>query len=284
MITFTKLGQYGRLGNQLFQYAILLVIGETKGYTIKIPDYNNAIWHGQKCLLGNFNISADFLSKNDKIEHNYIEPRHKNFTYLSNVLNIQDNTDLFGFFQNYQYHKNHVELIRKEFSLKKDIIERSYKIFRLLKEQNKGYEIVALHLRRGDTELNMYGIDKLQKNSKWYAYFYEAKKMFRKKKVKFLLFTGGKRGVESYNDDYEWCQMNFKGNEYLFIDGERTTINDFALMQQCDHYIFSPISSFGWWVGFLNTDINKIIIAPRKYWFLEKDLGPGFYPPNFIQL
>lgn len=48
MITFLQLGSLGRLGNQLFQYAALKSLSLSKGYEIKLPDVDNASWHGQK--------------------------------------------------------------------------------------------------------------------------------------------------------------------------------------------------------------------------------------------
>jgi hypothetical protein len=276
MITFSKLGRYGRLGNQLFQYAFLLVVGQIKELKIKIPDYRQHSWHGQQCLLGNFNITAEFLSSDDKIEKTLFEARNKNFSYTPGIIyHIRDGYDILGFFQNYQYYQDHVDLLRKELSLKEPLVTWAKKQMQQIKKQNKGYEIVALHLRRGDTALNMY-------EEKWPIYFYRAKEVLKDRKIKFLIFTGGQRYARN-NEDYRWCRNYFKGSDkFLFPDYEHTTINDFALMQQCDHYILSPISSFSWWVGFLNADKNKITIAPKKYWFLEKDLGEGFYPPNFI--
>jgi hypothetical protein len=56
-------------------------------------------------------------------------------------------------------------------------------------------------------------------------------------------------------------------------------------LQQCDHYILSPISTFSWMVGYLNKDKikdGKIIIAPYNYRFLVSDHGRDFYPNNFI--
>lgn len=282
MITFTKLGSYGRLGNQLFQYAILLAVGAERGFTVKIPDFKNSIWHGQKCLLDNFNISASYLSSEDKINYRYVEPENKNFTYLSNVFDVPDNTDFFGFFQNYSYYKNHVDLIRKELFLKKEVVERNHETMSKIKEKYPRHEIVSLHLRRGDSDLTMYGGEKLSKTSNWFLYFENARKVLKGKKIKFLIFSGGNRITDESFNEYLWCRRNFVGKQYIFLDENRSTINDFALMQQCDHHILSPISSFSWWVGFLNTDNNKKIISPKKYWFLKKDLGVGFYPPNFI--
>ena len=68
MITFLELGRWGRLGNQLFQYAALKSLSIDKGYKIKLPKnlYNHS-WHGQKCLLDNFNLEFEFLEDNDLI-------------------------------------------------------------------------------------------------------------------------------------------------------------------------------------------------------------------------
>ena len=68
MITFSELGNYGRLGNQLFQYAALKASALRNGYTCKVPDFNTKQWHGQKCLLTYFNIKSDTLTKNELLE------------------------------------------------------------------------------------------------------------------------------------------------------------------------------------------------------------------------
>jgi len=48
MITFLELGSFGRLGNQLFQYAALKSLGLENGYEAKIPNPSLKEWHGQK--------------------------------------------------------------------------------------------------------------------------------------------------------------------------------------------------------------------------------------------
>jgi hypothetical protein len=282
MITFTKLGSYGRLGNQLFQYAILLAVGLEKKYEVKLPNFNGRVWHGQKCLLGNFNIEANYLSSNDIIKHRYVEKQGHNFKYDPKVFDVPDGTDFFGFFQNYQYYHKHKNEIIKQLTPKDNVLKINMELFDRLKYENKGYEIVSLHLRRGDSDLTMYGDAKLNENSEWYKYFQKAKEEFEGKKTKFLLFTGGNRQIDNSLTDYQWCRKNFIGDEYLFIDGERTTINDFCLMLHCDHHILSPVSSFSWWVGFLNSKKNKITITPKKYHFLKKEMDDNFYPSNFI--
>jgi hypothetical protein len=56
MVTFHKLGENGRLGNQLFQYAALKGLAIKNGYDVKLPNPHTISWHGRLCLLDKFNI------------------------------------------------------------------------------------------------------------------------------------------------------------------------------------------------------------------------------------
>jgi hypothetical protein len=283
MITFSRIGNFGRLGNQLFQYAILLAVGYKNNYTIKIPNMNNRIHHGQNCLLRYFNISADTLTENDVIKYNYAEKRvDKQRIYDPRVFDIEDNTDIIGYFQSYLYYKDAIDLIKKELTVKDDILNKNKEIIEKIKSDNLGYEIISLHLRRGDTDLNMYGNGKSMKKSPWFKYFTKAKKEFKNKKVKFLVFSGGNitNDVECPDKDYNWCRNNLIGDEYIYTEGDNHPIDDFTLMQLCDHHILSPSSTFSWWVGCLSPD-NHMVIAPSEYIKLTHSVGNGFYPPKY---
>jgi hypothetical protein len=278
VITFSKLGNYGRLGNQLFQYAILLAVENERDYEIKIPDYTNRYWDNQQCLLNNFNISAKFLTNSDVIRYIFNEKQLCWGGYDPNVFNISDNTDLFGYFQNFWYYKKHEDIIIKELTPNEKILTENQTIINNIKNKYAGYEIVSLHLRRGDGEIWIYS-----KDSKWWKYFNESKCYFENKKVKFLVFTGGQKTVETLKDnDYIWCKNNLNGDEYIYFDYNRNTINDFTLMYLCDHHILSFGSTMSWWIGFLNNKKpNKIIISSKTS--VNSTLYPdSYYPNNFI--
>ena len=114
------------------------------------------------------------------------------------------------------------------------------------------------------------------------TYFNEAKKVFDGKRVKFLVFTGGQRFNEDNKVDVDWCRSFFKGDEFLFSEGNQQ-IDDFSLIMNCDHNILSHASSFGWWASYVNPNPNKIVVAPKYYHPDEPSLIRNkFYPKEYI--
>lgn len=291
MITFYELGQLGRLGNQLFQYAALRSLSLEKGYEFKIPDPTTREWHGQTCLLDKFNLEADYLDKDDlkKIVHLYNEPSHERFD--ENFFNLPDNINISGFFQSTFYFDKFKDQIIKELTPKKELLENSKEQIAKLKEKFKGYEIVSLHMRRGDNTdntdpnqvkyNNSYGGKTLTENSIYYSYFKNATSHFKNKKVKFMIFTGGQRGSDSNQKDMEWCKKYFTGTGFVYSEG-RSAMEDFCLINSCDHHILSHISSFGWWAAYLDQKEN-LTVAPLKYDpETTYNYRAGFYPKRWI--
>jgi len=287
MILFQKLGSTGRLGNQLFQYAALRGLSLKNGYESAIPDISNKSWHGQKSLLGEFNINARVYN-DELMVGKYVEPSWNKVD--SNFFNIKDNTIIEGFFQSIHYFEEHEDIIKSELRPKDSHIESNKLFIKNLKNKYPDYEIVSVHLRRGDNLQNLnskhneiyqsvYDSDGL-----YFEYFNKAKEVFKNKKVKYLIFTGGSRGGEDNKTDMEWCKDTFKGDEFIFSEDQKQ-IDDFTRIMLCDHNIISHISSFGWWAAYLNNNPNKIVVAPKYYHPDEPALiRDKFYPKKYILL
>jgi len=160
-----------------------------------------------------------------------------------------------------------------------------------LKKENSNKEVVSLHLRRGDLTdgtagmqiySNCYGEgDNLSKDSIYGHYLDKAMKYFEGDKYIFLLFTGGSREGDDNRKDVSWLKNNLKGSNF-FYSGVRTSLEDFSLIQECDHNIMSHCSSFGWWAAYLNSNPNKKVIAPKDYLMKASTWNrEGFFPDNF---
>ena len=283
MITFHKLGENGRLGNQLFQYAALKGLAIKNGYDVKIPNPQTMSWHGQICLLDKFNIQCDYLTQEDAntLQYLYGEPNWK--TYDGNFFNTPDSTTIDGYYQSLFYFEHISEQIKKELTPKQEYLDTAITEINFLK-QNLQCEIVSVHVRRGDNMTNGQTglIQAFEPGGMYETYFNEAKKVFEGKNVKFLVFTGGQRFNEDNKVDVDWCRNFFKGDELLFSEGNQQ-IDDFSLIMNCDHNILSHASSFGWWAAYVNPNPNKIVVAPEWYHPDEPTLKrEKFYPKEYI--
>jgi hypothetical protein len=294
MITFNSFGKFGRLGNQLFQYAALRSLGLKNQFEIGLPDIDHIKYHGQLNLIKKFNIPSNFFNKTGIIKKltykKYNEPNEVDKSFYT----IKDNTDIKGYFQSIFYFKDVIDVVTKELTPKSFYLLKANDSLKKIKNKYKSYDIVSLHIRRGDNVdanisgnsldlLNSFGKkkDEFDRKSFFGKYISNAKLIFKKKKVKFLVFSGGSRSPKDISD-IEWCKKNLIGNEYIFFEPQKE-IDDFSLISVCDHNIVSPGSSFGWWAAFLNKK-KKITVAPifynpshhsEKYKFM-------FYPKEWI--
>jgi hypothetical protein len=285
VITYTQLGNFGRLGNQLFQYAALRSVSLETGYEMKIPDPAAAAWQNQRCQLTEFNIGCDFLTDEDyrSLKFRFTEPHHA--AYWPQVFQIGDNTDLAGYFQNYQYFAKHEKTVRTDLQLKGELDEYAEEYLANLKTGNE--KIVSVHFRRGDLTdgtnpdyANYYGpADTLSEESIFGRYFFKAIEQFDNINCRFLVFSGGSRaGMKNNQTDIAWCKQNLDEDKFLFCE-EQTDIQDFAIMKNCDHHITTHMTSFGYWAAFLNEKEGKRVIAPKNYTVPDDGrVEKGFYP------
>ena len=251
MITFSQLGKYGRLGNQFFQYAALKGLSVKNGYDIALmSDLNNASWHGQKCLLSNFNISHPTV--NSISSYQRYNQSGLSCDFDENFFDLKDNVDLFGFFQNLNYFHFCEDKIKESFKIKSEIRKKCDEYL----ERFDG-PVVSIHVRRGDAigQSNPEVIDNFI--SKAVKYF--------NNEITFLVFTGGSRSDGNDNSvDIDYLKDNFQGNN-IFYSETNDTMMDLCLMTKCDHNIVAHDSTFSWWAAYLNENNGRTVICP-KYW------------------
>ena len=116
MIYFPSLGVLGRLGNQLFQYAAGRSLALHHNTELCVSNLDSLEWHGQKCLLNNFNINVSAIEKDSVCQHIYKEA--DSFEINEDFFNTPDDTLLEGFFQSTIYFEKYKEAIKKELTPK----------------------------------------------------------------------------------------------------------------------------------------------------------------------
>ena len=235
----------GRLGNILFQYAMLLSLRHNTSRSVYfISNTNlNAIFPGVSLPI--LKPTPSIRNKVNKIPHReeiVSGIYEKNFTAglpKSDVL-------ICCYFQSIKYFYSIREVIKKELTFQEhfkktadNILHKAFtKHFGGTNKQEIRY--VGIHVRRGDLAtppLYKRGY-RLPKRS----YFLKAKDYFKKRYPGRLLFVVA-------TDDKAWAHNNLNASDTFFSDVS-SGAQDMALLVACNDSIIS-LGSFSWWSGFL---------------------------------
>lgn len=158
-----------------------------------------------------------------------------------------------GFWQSEKYFKHCEEDIRKQFTFLP--FDEPKNIETALKMTNENS--VAIHLRKGKDYLaselmgkGLCGVDYYMRSIDYIRGHVD--------NPVFYVFT----------DNPSWIKDNIPSFEYTLVDwnevsGKRS-FRDMQLMTYAKHNIIAN-STFSWWGAWLNTNSDKIVIAPRKF-------------------
>jgi len=239
MLTCNTLGKMGRIGNQMFQYATLYAIAKQNGYDFGVPysRVNSSDEFSKFHLPEIFSLSAKD-SSHIPVTKVFQEKQHH---FDPDVLNISDDTDIFGYFQTEKYFKKYEKEIKKEFEFPQKI-SSFCKLFRKTISNEK---VISVHIRRGDYVNQPQNHPTCDKN-----YYQEAINFFDKKSC-FLIFS----------DDVQWCMENFSEKKFNIFQNNH--YYSLCMMSMCDGHIIAN-SSYSWWGAWLGN--NKNVVAPKK-WF-----------------
>lgn len=244
MITYSYLGKNGRLGNQMFQYALLLGIQSKQGYDIVLNENIGSIQ-----LTECFNIKdCHFFNEKDIFVPNKFE--EKQFHFDKKILRIEDSTDFKGYFQTEKYFEHCRDKVRNSFTFKTEIKDKA----NYWLDPYKQYNLVSIHVRRTDyvNLPNHHPLCTLD-------YYKSAISLFQEPNTHFIIFS----------DDIEWCKENLQIENATFAETGNDYV-DLCIMSMCNHHIIAN-SSYSWWGAWLNPSETKRVVAP-KIWF-----GPAYF-------
>lgn len=260
----------GRLGNNLFQYAL--------GEHLAIKNKTSLRLITFKCLINtNFNfMNRMYELKSFAIDHVLFSnmphyaiinrlcstvPFFKSKIYCEtdwrfnpDVLKLNGGVCLNGYFQSEKYFKDIEHIIRSKLRFKRDTFGEQGIIY---KDQILNCNSVGLHVRRGDyLSSSLHNVCNMKYYSKSIAYIQD-----QIASPYFFIFS----------DDIEWCRENFHIPHCIFVNihaAKKNPIIDFQLMSLCKHNIISN-SSFSWWAAWLNGNREKLVVAPNR-WFNDE--------------
>lgn len=255
----------GRLGNQMFQYALARQLGLVEGRRVVLSP--SGIGGLQHCRLDLFNTTVPVLTDEEaaRIEAQHVAPHTIDEGvpgFIPGVLDRHDApvTILNGFWQCERYFPDVSQLLRSEFTLKEPLPPSAPNLARLQRPNS-----VCLHVRLGDY---------LRPEGAFLAFadldYYRraiAEMVQRVPDAHFFVFS----------DDIGWCmetlQIDHPHSFINFDPGPTKPAQVLSVMSHCSHFVISN-STFSWWAAWLGNAADKIVIAP-KGWFANERGGPN---------
>jgi hypothetical protein len=270
MITNLSIGSYGRLGNQIFQYASAFTLAKYVGTDLLLPNeseqtntmgrynpvinqydyYNNDLFRLFDLKFVNKLPLSDILPR---ITNNYNEPNK--VCYFEDFWSIPNDTNLHGYFQAKQYVDKYEDLLRTELKFNDVFLNYGSQTINELKKKYK--RIISLHIRRGDGLMD----------SGKYAHILTLD--YYNKII--ADYTDKDDIILVFSDDIDWCKTVFEYSNLIYIDNrykDTPHLFDFTLMSMCDVNIMA-VSTYSWWAAWLKPNGDKIIIVPDTWWGTE---------------
>lgn len=260
----------GGIGNQMFQYALgrHLALKNNTDLKLDISDFNK--YKDREYALEPFNIKAETAAK-DEINDLKLY-KEKSYAFDSNVLKIQDNHYLVGYWQSYKYFEEIEDIIKNDFTFKNPPDSQNAVILNKIKESNS----VSIHIRHGDYLSFKARLFLRKCNSSYY-----------KKGVSYILKYITNPSFYIFSDDPDWCRNSLKlpiPFTIININTSDKAYEDLRLMKSSKHLIMAN-SSFSWWAAYLSDNSEKIIVAPKE-WFgiLRKNTVNDLVHPSWNKI
>lgn len=278
----------GGLGNQLFQYAFGKAYGIKNKKIIRF-DIDAYSQEGMKKFSTKREYLLDYFNTSEKGKFPYSSlKRNKIFSFFLKAFNFKEIKEMeFGFnelffedngsvvfdgyWQTEKYFSEIEDIIRNEFILKKIFSVKNFEIANDIFRKNS----ISIHIRRGDyindkNTNKFHGVCPIE---------------YYKKAINYIIKNVKEPHFFIFSDDIEWVKNNMKIDiKYTYVSNNKLkNYEELILMSYCKHNIIAN-SSFSWWGAWLNANIEKIVIAPSK-WFANENINTrDIIPQNWIKI
>lgn len=231
MITFSRLGNKGNLGNQLFQIASTIGLARKHNHNFCFPE-----WKYAKYFRYTFHTC-------DKVEH-FQEVKEKEFNHHEWNL-AQENYDINGYLQSEKYFDR--KLIREIFAFKEEFLTTLKKKSDPWIRQKKN---ILITIRRG-----VFVNNPTYYQLSYKYYFLAIIKNFPDWKERNLIFT---------SDDIHYCKMHFGFLPNAYFLDNYSPVEQLGIASLCNDFVISN-STFSWWAAWLGEKKGSKVIRPYKY-------------------
>lgn len=289
----------GRIGNQLFMYAIAeeLRFRRNCNEEIVIDDTEvlNANWENslEKYNLNNVryvhnhdevnkfkfknlirNFYYKYIFNKDYIKKYNLEKKYQRLFnkfglilcengYIDYKLPKNKNILIEGYFQSEKYFPNTKDLLKKYFSINEDVKQSNYPNIDLLKSRNSVCISIKVEHNVGSS---LYDVCS---NGYWKA------------AIKYITDNVENPLFFICSDNVDYVKNNLIDcSKYDAVFQEKTfpVTTSLAVMGLCKHFIIGN-TSFGWWAQYLSTNKNKIVVAPSKW--MKVDMPIDIYQDDW---
>ena len=285
----------GGLGNQMFQYAFGKALSNKYKEDLFYDfDFFSDVKSGKDkistareyelSIFNNISVKkADNATKQKIIGNKYLNfIRYKlglplNHFYQETKFSYNDEVDklsfpvyLLGYWQSQKYFINISDSLRNDFQFNYENI--SIENSRVLEDIRNNHSSVSIHIRRGDYLKLPYLLSSLD-------YYRDSIDIINRKinNPYYYLFS----------DDPMWVKDNIcplvKNSTLIDWNSNEDSWIDMMLMSNCHHHIIAN-SSFSWWAAWLDSNSQKEVIAPKK-WFGNEDIDTSdLFPDGWTTL
>jgi len=177
------------------------------------------------------------------------------FRFDQNVLSAKGNVVLYGRWQSEKYFADNALDVRRAFRFRQKLSGEAASLAERIENSNS----VSIHVRRGDY-VNFENMKKITGGTDL-SYYAQA--------VSYIAERIPEPHFFIFSDDIAWCRENLKIPFPVIYCDEKTAgpKNAFhlELMSLCKYNIITN-STFSWWGAWLNANLRKIVVAPKR-WF-----------------
>lgn len=275
-ITFSALGERGRLGNQLWQVAATYDMARRMNEPVHLPEWDYQVyfsfpreWWEPKSPLTEADEVPFVCQHIDPRQRGYLQCWHY-IEYITDELrSYAQPSDLAR-----EYLDNHIQLTGQVWL--DDIPD----------------DAISLHVRRGDN-----ADPKTHPVGTWPL----VTKQFYADALDFI----GDGPVVVFSDDIPWCRENldiFGDRDRVFVeDGPQRDPEyglgtqyrfqpaldwiDMQLMARCRHHILAN-STYSWWGAFLDEQLDSKIVYPNNWvgWRIDQYEPRDLMPPHWTEI